>query len=72
MKIQNLAATTIVVAGIVALIIIGKPFLIPFFLAIVLWHLINAIYELLTRLPFGEKIPKGVGLGLAATLILGF
>ncbi len=72
MKILNLAAILFVIAFVVALIIIGKPLLIPFFLAVVIWYLINAIYEQLTRLPLVSKIPKGLGLGLSATVILGF
>lgn len=72
MKIIKLAAILFVIAFVVALIIIGKPLLIPFFLAVVIWYLINAIYEQLTRLPLVAKIPKGLGLGLSATVILGF
>jgi len=72
MKIIKLAAALIVTTFVFALLVLGKSLLIPFFLAIVIWYLINAIYEQLARLPFGEKIPKGVGLGLAATVILGF
>jgi len=71
MKIQNTAAVFIIVAGSIAFLVIGKPLLIPFFLAVAIWYLINAIYLLLTKLPFGNYIPEGLGLGLAATVILG-
>lgn len=71
MKIIKIAAVLIITTFVVTLLIIGKPLLIPFFIAVVIWYLINAIYELLSQLPFGEKIPKGLGLGLATTIILG-
>lgn len=71
MKALKFAATVIIVGGITTLLVAGKPLLIPFFLAIVVWYLINANYELLTQLPFGKRIPKNLGLGLSAILIIG-
>lgn len=71
MKFQNIASVFIVIAGIIAFLVIGKPLLIPFFIAVVIWYLINAIYVFLTRLPFGDRIPQGLGLTIAAILIIG-
>lgn len=72
MRFQKIASVFIIIISVISLLVIGKPLLIPFFIAIVIWYLINAIYNFLTRLPFGENIPEGLGLGLAAIVIIGF
>ncbi len=71
MKIIKLAAFIIVIAAAVTLLVVGKSLLIPFFLAVVIWHLINAIYAFITQLPLGKHIPERLGLSLAAIVILG-
>lgn len=43
MKIIKIAAVLIITTFVVTLLIIGKPLLIPFFIAVVIWYLINAM-----------------------------
>lgn len=71
MKALKFAAVVVIVGGVVTLLIEGKPLFIPFFLAIVVWYLINANYELIAQLPLGKRLPKSIGLGLSATFIIG-
>ena len=71
MQAQKLAAYVIIISFAIALLIIGKPFLVPLFLAIVIWYLINSINELLRQLPFvSQRLPNWVSLVFASILIL--
>ncbi|NJB87091.1 putative PurR-regulated permease PerM [Lewinella marina] len=55
----------------VCLMYFGKPLLVPVVLAFVLWYLINAVDQLLRRIPgLGSRSPRGVSLTVAAVVVL--
>lgn len=55
----------------VCLMIFGKPLLVPVVLAFVLWYLINAVDQLVRRVPvLGSRSPRGVSLAVASLLVL--
>ncbi len=71
MKIQKAAAYVIIIAFVVALLIIGKPFLVPLFLAIVIWYLINSINDFLRRSTWVSRyIPNGLSIFISSILIV--
>lgn len=73
MKSVSIAAWMVVSALIILLLIIGKTFLVPLFLAIVIWYLINAINDLLQGIPaVGRYIPIWLSKTLSSAAILGF
>jgi len=56
----------------VCLLVYGKPLLVPVVLAFVLWYLINAVDQLLRRVPLlGSRSPRGLSLAVAAVTVLG-
>lgn len=55
----------------VCLMVFGKALLVPVVLAFVLWYLINAVDQLLRRLPGGSRAPRGLTLAVAAIGVLG-
>ncbi|MFK7936961.1 MAG: AI-2E family transporter [Saprospiraceae bacterium] len=73
MRSLSLAAGLIIAALIITLLIVGKTFLVPLFLAVVIWYLINAVNELVQETPaIGRFIPDWLGKTISAALILGF
>lgn len=52
LTITRVSAWLITIALAITLIVVGKRFLIPIFLALFIWYLVNAINDLLRRLPF--------------------
>lgn len=54
----------------VCLLIFGKPLLVPVVLAVVLWYLINAVDQLLRKVPPGSRLPKWFTLALASVAVL--
>lgn len=71
MKIQKTASYAIVISFSLALLIIGKPLLVPLFLAIVIWYLINSINQLLRAVPWVKSyIPMALSLFFSSILIL--
>lgn len=69
MKIIKIAAVLIITTFVVTLLIIGKPLLIPFFIAVVIWYLINAIYEY--KRNFISRIIQGsTANGIAKTITI--
>lgn len=71
MKILNTASYVIVISFVIVLLVVGKPFLVPLFLAVVLWYLINSINDLVKRIPAVKRyIPNGVTLGFSFILII--
>ena len=70
-KVQRAANICIIIAISVVFIIYAKNFLIPLILAIVLWYLINALNQLIRRVPFViEKVPLAVTLIISTLLTL--
>lgn len=72
MKIEKIASYVIVIGFVIALLVIGKPFLVPLFLGIVIWYVIVSINEWLRRPQFVKKlIPNSISLLLSSILIIG-
>ncbi len=56
----------------ICLIYFGKPLLLPVVLALVLWYLINAMNQLIRKLPaLGYRLPRWFSLAVAAVAVLG-
>lgn len=56
----------------ICLMIFGKPLLVPVVLAFVLWYLINAVDQLLRKVPgIGMRSPRSLSLAVAAVGVLG-
>ncbi len=71
MKIQNIASYVIVIAFVIALLVIGKPFLEPLLLAIVIWYVIISINEWLRTPSFVKQyIPNSISLLISSILII--
>lgn len=72
MKITTFAAWCFVVALIITVLVIGKTYLIPFFLAIAIWYLINATNQVcFESTEFGQKIPSWIGMTVSSIIITG-
>lgn len=72
MRSISLAAGLIIAALIIVLLIVGKTFLVPLFLAVVIWYLINAINELVQGIPaIGRFLPDWLSKTIATAMILG-
>lgn len=53
-----------------ALIIVGKDYLVPIFMALVIWYLVNALSSLFQRFPLvGKYLPEGVTLLMSLVFI---
>ncbi len=71
MKIEKVASAVVVIAFVIALLVIGKPFLVPLFLAIVIWYVITSINEWLRNLSrFVERIPNSITLLVSSVLFI--
>ena len=69
-SITRVAAWVITISFILALIVVGKPYLVPIFMALVVWYLVNALSEQFRRLPFFDRhIPEAVTLGMSLLFI---
>lgn len=70
MSIVRVAAWLITVALMLVMIVVGKDYLMPIFLSLVIWYLVNALDRQFRRLPLiGERLPAGVTLGLSLVFI---
>lgn len=70
MNINRVAAWLITIALIILLIIVGKDYLVPIFMALVVWYLVNALDEQFVRLPVvGHYLPRAISLGLSLIVI---
>ncbi len=71
MKIEKVASAVVIIAFVIALLVIGKPFLVPLFLAIVIWYVITSINEWIRKLGWiMERIPNGLTLLTSSILII--
>ena len=71
MKIINFAAWCFVIALIVTILVNAKTFLVPLFLAIAVWYLINAINQVFMYIRiFGVRCPQWLGLTISTALII--
>jgi len=72
MKIEKIAAAVVVIAFIIAFLVIGKPFLVPLFLAIVIWYVITSINEWVrTPTLVNKYVPNSLSLLISSILIIG-
>jgi predicted PurR-regulated permease PerM len=70
MTITRVAAWLITIALILVLIVVGKDYLVPIFMALVIWYLVNALDLQFRRLPWiGKRLPGWVTLGMSLIFI---
>jgi len=69
MTITRVAAWLITIALVLTLVVLGSSFLIPIFLALFFWYLVNAINAQLRRIPLLVKAPNGITLAVSLTFI---
>ena len=70
MSIIRVAAWLVTIGLGIVLIIVGEAYLVPLFLALVIWYLVNALNEQFRTLPFiGMKLPNALTLGLSLLFI---
>lgn len=70
MSITRVAAWLITIALILVLIVVGKDYLVPIFMALVIWYLVNALDLQFRRLPWiGKHLPGWVTLGMSLIFI---
>ena len=69
-KIGRVASWLIAISFVLVLIVVGKDYLVPIFMALVVWYLVNFLSEQFRRLPFfSRRVPEGVTLGLSLLFI---
>ena len=69
-SITRVASWVITISFILALIVVGKSYLVPIFMALVVWYLVNALSEQFRRLPFFDRhVPEAFSLGLSLLFI---
>ncbi len=70
MKIINVAAWLITIGLMLTLIVVGKNFLVPIFMALVVWYLVNALNDQFRKIPlFGKHLPNAFTLGMSLLFI---
>ena len=70
MPIVRTAAWLITIGLILTLIVVGKSYLVPIFVALVFWYLVNALNDQFQHLPLGKfKLPNGVTLVMSLFFI---
>ena len=70
MNLSRIASGIFIAMAVIALLIIGKDFILPLVIAVLIWFLIKEIRKVLFKIPFvGRRIPKWV-LSVTATLVL--
>ncbi|WP_020567012.1 AI-2E family transporter [Neolewinella persica] len=70
MTITRVAAWLVTIALILVLIVVGKAYLEPIFMALVIWYLVNALDKQFRKLPWiGRHLPGGVTLGMSLVFI---
>jgi len=68
---QTVTAVVVTLAGIIALLIVGKPLLLPFAVAVIVWYVIDAVAASLRKLRIGQLQPfQHIGL-LMSLLVIG-
>lgn len=69
MKITRVAAWLGTIALMIVLIVVGKSFLIPVFLALFIWYLVNAINSAIRHIPKVRQTPNWLTLALSFLFI---
>lgn len=71
-NIVNIAAWLLSVGLLLALIIVGKSYLVPIFMALVIWYLVNALSQLFQQVPFvGKYLPDFITL-IMSLFVIGY
>jgi predicted PurR-regulated permease PerM len=70
MSIVRVAAWLITIGLILVLIVVGKSYLVPIFVALVFWYLVNALNDQFRHLPIvGTRLPNAITLGMSLIFI---
>jgi len=70
MTINRVASWLITIALILVMIVVGKAYLVPIFMALVIWYLVNALDQQFRKLPWiGRHLPGAVTLGMSLVFI---
>ena len=70
MSVYRVAAWLLSIGLVLTLIVVGKSYLVPIFVALVLWYLVNALNNQFRHLPFvGTRLPNSVTLGMSLVFI---
>ncbi len=70
MKITQVAAWLLTIGLLLTLIVVGKAYLVPIFMALVIWYLVNALNNLFRHIPLvGAKLPNALTLGMSLIFI---
>ena len=69
MKITRVAAWLITIGLAIVLIVVGKSYLMPIFLSLVVWYLVNALNDLMRKIPGWRRLPDSVSLGVSLLII---
>ncbi len=70
MNIQRVSSWLITIALILVMIVIGKDYLVPIFMALVIWYLVNALDREFNKLPWiGKHLPGAVTLSMSLIFI---
>lgn len=70
MSIFRVTAWLLSIGLILTLVVVGKDYLVPIFMALVIWYLVNALNNQFRRIPVvGRKLPNFLTLGMSLALI---
>lgn len=70
MTVFRIAAWLLSIGLILTLIVVGKSYLVPIFVALVFWYLVNALNDQFRHLPYlGSRLPNAVTLGMSLIFI---
>lgn len=70
MTITRVASWLVTIALVLVLIVVGKAYLVPIFMALVIWYLVNALDRQFRKLPWiGRHLPGAVTLGMSLIFI---
>ncbi len=72
-RVAQAAAWMTIVALIIVLLIVGRDFLIPLAISLIVWYLINAIGRGVSKVPLGQhKLPQWLALGIGCVVLILF
>ena len=70
MSIVRVAAWLLTIGLVLTLIVVGEAYLVPLFMALVIWYLVNALNNQFRIIPFvGTRLPNALTLGLSLLFI---
>lgn len=68
-SIVRVAAWLITIGLVLTLIVVGKSYLVPIFVALVFWYLVNAVHEQFQAIPMVGKLPNWATLTMSLVFI---